>query len=248
MTNKRRGRVKGRALAKQINPNTSWAELFLSACYGEDKANLTKLVQKCLALEKRAQQLERLRKSFDWERHNQTVRRALEGLRGKKLTDPLSYVPKEVVRGARHDTHRDEDVYRYYAGLVEVDRIETKLSKPLGGLLVHAIRRGDYSIVRDASMIADRLRELESEPPDKLPHNLMRDALVRAIKPIDPDRALFLMIAGKDAEERIRRTSPYTLSDLARLMTCHKRTVDRLCKQYRVTLQKGSPGRPAKEK
>jgi hypothetical protein len=229
MTSKR-GRVMGRALAKQINRDASWSAQFLRTVYGnDDDADLTSLLEKCILLDQQEKELEKLDETIDPRRHYKAIRAWLERFYGKRLSGPISCWPSLVVKAARKDIDRDREVYRYYAGLARIERVEKQLCRSLGWQLVWAIRKRDYSGVHRVISIAERLRE-------------------KGNKLVDQKRAWFVVWAGRGPDGKINRTPRFTCSQFARLIDCDKREVKRFCAEYGVAPRKGLPGRPRGQK
>jgi hypothetical protein len=236
MKTKRRGRVKGRVLKKHtpdLVENSTWNTLFRRSIFGEgDYAfDLADSVEMCLALERKASELERQWWGFKPERVLKALRRWKKKPDGTEYgeREAISYEPAKVVAAGRHDRHRDGEIYGYFVELLKLHAQQDKAAQLIGGILVEAIRKRDPSTVLKMIELAGRQSETQS-------------------KWIDPTRAWFLLHVGKDAQGKLRRYPPYNPTWLAKLIGCDKRTVIRLCDEFRVTLRKGKPGRTLKPK
>ena len=229
-TKSSRGRVKGRALAKETDPDAMWDAQFLRTVYGgEDLADLTKFVEKCLALEEQEKELERFIETIEPQRHHKAIRGWLERFYGKRLRSVIGWWPSLVVKAARNDIDRDREVYRYYADHVRIEKIENQLCCDLGRRLVWAIRKRDYSAVYKIVDLAESLRE-------------------RGDRPLDRKRAWFLMLAGRGPDGKVNRTPRFTCNQFAGIIECDKREVKRFCAEFGIVPRKGFPGRPCRQK
>ena len=148
----------------------------------------------------------------------------------------MGYVPDQVVKTARHDRCRDNEVYKYFLAQVALQKQEDRAAERVGWILMDAIRKRDPSTVLKMIALAKRQRKARNT------------GVEGAEEWVDPTGALFVFHVGWDAERKLERNPPYNLYQLAKTMRCDKRTVVKLCRRYHVTLQKGKPGLKPKSK
>ena len=244
MRTNRKGRVRGRALAKEtaeIAEGSSWNEVMLRAIYGEAGPEITELVQECFRLEKRRRELEDLYKNFDAERVASAQVKWLRLLRGRKfkwvkITPKLKSCgtcePIDLVRGAQKDKTRNELLYRYYLDLVELEDAENELDKKLGCYVRGCVVLKD---VRDLKRIIEAVQD--AKPDSRTAVDLER---------LNWKRLRYLTFVGKSKDGKIISQHPVTRNWLSTQTGLHGKDIDRFNREFGVALRKGKPGRPKK--
>ena len=234
-TKSRRGRVPGRIRDKDIRTKVargaSWDDLHDDAAYGEFPLELLWMVRERRALLKRAEEL-----GVEYHRLGTRVRDALTKwlrlARGKTPEWPFRFTPDELHRGAKKDKARDKEVYRHFrkrdAFSSAQSQLDGKIDRWVGDLFRQAVNTEDTRHLR----VLDTAAKLMS-----------RDESLA-----DPRRTLFLDIVGKDAEGKVCGQTPFSISDLARIVKCDRSTIRRWCKEdYGVHPSEGKRG-PSKKR
>jgi hypothetical protein len=181
-------------------------------------------VQKCFRLANKQQELEKLHESLG----GQSVTNALAG-----WNISGGFVPADVVRLAWKEKSKDKEVYRYYLGLAELEKVEDRLDKKLGCYVRGCV------VTKDVHDLGRIIKAIENISYDAAP--------VIDLEQIDQKRLRYLNLIGKGEDGKINRMPALTVSSLARRLGLSKAEIRRFNIQYGVSPAKGRPGRPKKD-
>jgi hypothetical protein len=224
----RRGRVKGRPLAKQtpeVAEQSSWFDLLVRARYGEIGYGIYKMVQECFRLGRKREELNLLKQQLVYECELNAVVKWMRKLYGKNWRGH-GFVAADMVRAGRNDRSRDEEVYRYYVKEADLVNEEEQMDKWLGGFVRRCIQTVDTKSL----------------------HGLTKAVEGFGIPPYDKKREKYLRTIGEDKEGKIYRNQPVAVTRnwLCKVTGLHGWEIDRFNDEFGVVLHKGSPGRHKK--
>jgi hypothetical protein len=236
----RRGRVPGRLRDKEIEEEltrgASWDQLHRGAVFGELEAEHIVIAREWHALLKRSEEL-----GLEYRRLGDRVRKALvEWLtiaRGEEteVTD-LGHTPDEVFKGAKKDKNRDDEVYRLYrkdnALSGAIFKLDRRMDYCAGDLFRRAVCGGDDHPLR----LLEALVQLFRSKP-------FRSSCLTVDRcEVNSRHALYLEMVGKDETGKVRRTARFSVSLLARICDCDRKTIRDWHKRYGVTSTQGKRG------
>ena len=217
-----RGRVAGRALSKQLNPDTPYDELFQITAWGEIEHELVELAQDYNKLMNQWTKIVEESQSLG-NREREAYLKWVGLARGIKYDSRkiknFGFTQEELSVGIKLDKNRDEAVYRLWLKERTWEDAHQKLNdrtvKVGGRVFLRAMES------RDAS----HLRVLET--------------IVRLVKRgenfIDPGLLMFILQVGETEDGKLNQGTPLSISILARGCNRDRKTIRGWCTQYNVT-------------
>ena len=231
----KRGRVTGRVLAKEIDPSASWDNLYRKATRGDLPRGFPEIAGAWLKLDEQRKALDNERRELGT-RWTDSLLKWLTITRGKRVNPkgPIGYTLDELLKGAKKDKSRDKEVYRWLRKDAAFTRTQMSLFAEIdarvGNIYRCALETGDVRDLRQLRLFVAEVKLIREG------HDC-----------VDPRRAVYLRVIGKDESGQLRRTPPpVPTSWLARALGCDRKTIREWHRHYEITSSQGKPGRPKK--
>jgi len=213
----------------KISSGALWDDLLQGAVFGEFTAEHIVIVREYNDLLKQAEELgnENLRLSA---RFRDSVIKWLTLARGTEYQWPDGFTPDELHHGTRMDETRDEEVYRLILKQEAFNRaifeLDGKINLCVGELFRQALNTGDMRPLRLLEALVGLFRSRQDIA--------------------NPRYALYLRVIGKDDNGKVRPTTIWSVSALALICRCDRKTIRDWCNTHGVTPTPSKRGRPKK--
>lgn len=225
----RRGRVPGRVRDKEIEEKisggASWADLLESAVFGAFSVEHLVIAREYDALLKRSEEIGNEYHRLG-DRFRNSVCKWLTLARGRKYHWPDGYTPDELHRGAKKDKARDKKVYQLILKQEALSRaiseLDGKTDRCVGELFRQALYSEDVQPLRLLEALVGLFRSRQGAA--------------------NPRLALYLKLIRKDERGEVCPTTIWSVSELAVICGCDRRTIRDWHKLYGVTSTQGKRG------